>query len=239
MLSVSNVRVRFPGAEKAAVDCPGITVAPGEIVALSGPSGCGKSTLGLAILGLLPDEVERSGVVTFGGHVLTALAERELRPLRGRRLAWIPQDVAASASPFHTVARQISEVGEVHAGLGPAAASERAAALLTRLRVEDAAVRMHEHPHRWSGGMLQRALIAMALMADPELVIADEPTSALDAPARAAVVDLFRERASRGTGFLVITHDRTLITALEARVVELYGVASALGSPSASSPSAG
>ncbi|HSI04190.1 MAG: ATP-binding cassette domain-containing protein [Myxococcota bacterium] len=223
MLSVSNVRVRFPESDKPALHCPEITVAAGEIVALSGPSGCGKSTLGLAILGLLPADARLSGRITFRDLVLTELGERDRGGLRGRRIAWIPQDVGASLSPFHPVARQIAEVAEVHEGISRKVAHGRAATLLARLGIEDAGTRMREHPHRWSGGMLQRALISMALMTSPELVIADEPTSALDPTARQAVVDLFRERAGAGTGFLVITHDSALIAALQARVV--YGVA--------------
>ncbi len=224
MLSVSNVRVRFPQSGKPALHCPEITVARGEIVALSGPSGCGKSTLGLAILGLLPTDAERSGRITFGDLVTTDLDERAMRPLRGKRIAWVPQDVGASLSPFHPVARQIAEVAEVHEGVSRKVSEQRAAALLGRLGIENAAERMREHPHRWSGGMLQRALVAMACMTTPELTIADEPTSALDPSSRQAVVDLFRERAAAGTGFLVMTHDSALISALDARVV--YGVAS-------------
>ena len=230
MLSVSNVRVRFPLSGKPALPCPEITVARGEIVALSGPSGCGKSTLGLAILGLLPPDSERSGHMAFGDLILSDLDERAMRRLRGKRIAWIPQDVGASLSPFHPVVRQIAEVAEVHEGVSRKVSEQRAAALLERLGIEDAVHRMREHPHRWSGGMLQRALVAMACMTTPELIIADEPTSALDPIARQAVVDLFRERAAAGAGFLVITHDSALISALEARVV--YGVASL--SPSAS-----
>ena len=220
MLSVSNVRVRFPSSGKPALQCPEVTVAPGEVVALGGPSGCGKSTLGLAILGLLPADAELTGRITFGDRELDA---RSVEALRGRHIAWIPQDVGASLSPFHTVARQVAEVAEVHEGISRKVAQERAGVLLARLGIEDATRRMHEHPHRWSGGMLQRALIAMALMTTPELVIADEPTSALDPTSRQAVVDLFRERAAAGVGFLVITHDSALIAALDARVV--YGVA--------------
>lgn len=232
MLSVSNVRVRFPRAQKTALDCPELTVGRGEIVAVSGPSGCGKSTLGLAILGLLPRGAERTGRITFTGLTLTDLPEADLRRVRGKRIAWVPQDVAASPSPFHTIARQLAEVAELHDGLSRKDALARAEALLSRLAIADAANRMNDHPHRWSGGMLQRALIAMALMTTPELVIADEPTSALDAEARDAVVALMHERAATGTGFLVITHDSALISALGARTATLYV-------PVEASPSAG
>ncbi len=225
MLSVSNVRVRFPDPGRSVFTCPEVTVAAGEIVALRGPSGCGKSTLGLAILGLLPEGTERSGRIAFRELILTDLSEPALRGVRGKRIAWVPQDVAASMSPFHTVARQIAEVAEVHEGASSKVATARAEALLARLRIEDAGTRMQEHPHRWSGGMLQRALIAMALMVRPELVIADEPTSALDEQSRRAVVELFRESAAAGTGFLVITHDSELVAALGARTVS-YGAAS-------------
>lgn len=219
MLSVSNVQVRFPGALKYALTCPEITVARGEVVALTGPSGCGKSTLGLAILGLLPAGAVRTGTITLDGVALDS--EAAWRPLRGKHLAWVPQDVAAALSPFHTIARQLAEVAEIHEKLSTSDAEKRAAALLSRLQVADAPMRMHEHPHRWSGGMLQRALVAMALMTAPGLVVADEPTSALDGAARDAVVALFRERAAEGTGFLVITHDRALAAALGARLVTL------------------
>lgn len=222
MLSVSNVRVRFPGAHEAALDCPELTASRGELVAVSGPSGCGKSTLGLAILGLLPRGTEQAGRVTFGDLTLSELPEAELRRVRGKRIAWVPQDVAASLSPFHTIARQLAEMAEVHEGASRKDAYARAEALLSRLAIADAGERMHEHPHRWSGGMLQRALVAMALMSSPELVIADEPTSALDCEARNAVAALMRERAAAGTSFLVITHDNALITALGARTVTLY-----------------
>jgi ABC-type glutathione transport system ATPase component len=221
MLKVSNVCVRFAGASRAALTCAELTVAAGEVVAVTGPSGCGKSTLGRAILGLLPEDAAREGTVQFHDLVLSELDESDLRPLRGKRIAWIPQDVAASLSAYRSIGRQLAEVAQVHAGLSRRGAMQRAEELLTRLKVTNAGLRMREHPHQWSGGMLQRALVVMALMVQPELVIADEPTSALDAEARQAVADMLRARVDDGAGVLLISHDPSLATLLRARVVAL------------------
>lgn len=217
MLWVHELRVRYTGSVGLA--CPSLNIDAGEIVAITGPSGCGKSTLAMAVLGLLPRGTNIEGTVRFGDVDMTALDERQFRARRGRELVWIPQDVAQALSPFTAVARQLAEVVHVHSGAPLQTGVARAIELLTRLRLDDAATRVNEHPHRWSGGMLQRAVIAMALMLTPRLIVADEPTSALDVDSRNAVADILRERAAHGAGIMLLSHDRELIRALAHRTV--------------------
>jgi oligopeptide/dipeptide ABC transporter ATP-binding protein len=200
-------------------------VGRGEIVGLVGESGCGKSATALALLGLLPRPAGRlrGGSVRLGGRELAGLPESELRRVRGRRVAMIFQDPLASLNPYLRVEEQLVEVARLHLGLGRRAARARAAELLAQVGLPDPARCLRAFPHQLSGGMRQRVMIAMALLGEPDLLLADEPTTALDVTVQAQILELLRRlRDERGMGILFVTHDLAVVAGLCDRVVVLY-----------------
>ncbi|MFI5531127.1 dipeptide ABC transporter ATP-binding protein [Kitasatospora sp. NPDC051853] len=212
VLSVRDLSVTFaarPGSVPVrAVHGVSFDLAPGEVLGLVGESGSGKSATGLALLGLHdPRTTTVTGSVRLGGRELVGAGERELRRVRGGRIALVFQDALTSLSPFHTVGAQLAEMyGLHHPGAGRTEARRRAAAMLDRVGIP--AARATDHPHRFSGGMRQRVMIAMALMNEPDVLVADEPTTALDARVQRQVLDLLGElQREHGTAVLLVSHD--------------------------------
>jgi oligopeptide/dipeptide ABC transporter ATP-binding protein len=208
-----------------AVEDVSFDIERGRIVGVVGESGCGKSTMGLAILGLLPRPNGRiaRGSIQLEGRELVGLPERELVRLRGARIAMIFQDPMSSLNPYLKVGDQIAEVAELHLGLGREQARGRAVDLLGRVRIPDAERRAAQYPHELSGGMRQRAMIAMALSCEPALLIADEPTTALDVTVQAQILELLLElRRERGLSILLISHDLGVIANTCDEVLVMY-----------------
>ena len=199
-------------------------VAPGETLGIVGESGCGKSVTSLALLGILPRAGRvTSGTAMFGGRDLLSLSDRELRGIRGREVAMIFQDPMTSLNPVLTIGRQIREALETHFGMRRAAADKRTAELLDRVGIPSAKARLRDYPHQFSGGMRQRAMIAMALACKPKLLIADEPTTALDVTIQAQILNVLRELVvERETALILITHDLGVVAGMCERVNVMY-----------------
>ncbi|QJA06466.1 ABC transporter ATP-binding protein [Thermosulfurimonas marina] len=196
----------------------------GEILGLVGESGCGKSLTGLSCLGLFPPGViPLEGRVLFQNQDLLSLAPEERRRFRGRHLALIFQEPLSALNPVFTIGHQIEEVLSEHRGLRGEAAREEALRLLAEVRLPDPEVRYGNYPHELSGGMRQRAMIAMALAGEPEVLVADEPTTALDVTVQAQILELFRElRLRRHLALLFISHDLSVIREVADRVAVMY-----------------
>jgi oligopeptide/dipeptide ABC transporter ATP-binding protein len=208
-----------------AVDHVSLELHKGEVLGLVGESGCGKSATCLSILGLLPAPIGRvaSGSIEYAGRDLVALSERELERVRGRKISMIFQDPMTSLNPYLSVAEQLVEVPMLHLGLSRKAATQKAEELLSQVGIADAASRMQSYPHELSGGMRQRVMIAMALLCDPDILIADEPTTALDVTIQAQILELLLElRRERGLSILLITHDLGVVANTCDRVVVMY-----------------
>ncbi|MFD0149407.1 dipeptide ABC transporter ATP-binding protein [Streptomyces sp. NPDC055721] len=227
-LRVQDLTVTFttPRGPVPAVRKVSFDVAPGEALGLVGESGSGKSTLGLAALGLHdPASTRVEGSIRLAGHPdeLVGAPESTLTGIRGARVAMVFQDALDALSPFHTIGAQIAEAYRVHhPGAGRGKARERAAAMLERVGIP--AARASDHPHQLSGGMRQRGVIAMALINDPDVLIADEPTTALDARVQRQVLDLIRRlRTETGTAMVLITHDVGVVAETCDRVLVLRG----------------
>jgi peptide/nickel transport system ATP-binding protein len=228
VLEVSGLRVSFasPAGPVHAVDGIDLTLAPGESVALVGESGCGKTMTALAILGLVPDEASRhvTGRICFQGTDVRALRPRQLRELRGAGISMVFQEPVSSLNPVFTIGDQITGVIRAHDDhVSKREARERVVALLASVGIPDAAARLDDYPHQWSGGMCQRAVIAMAIANGPRLVIADEPTTALDVTVQARVLQVLRKaQAETGAALLLITHDLGVVAEMADRVLMMY-----------------
>jgi oligopeptide/dipeptide ABC transporter ATP-binding protein len=226
LLRIEDLRVAFdtPRGNALAVDGIGFELGRGETLCIVGESGCGKSVTALSIMGLVPSPPATvSGRIVFEGCELLGLPRRALADLRGDRLAMIFQEPMTSLNPAFTVGVQLAEVLVRHRGASPAAAREAAVDMLRRVRIPAPERRVDEHPHRMSGGMRQRVMIAMALLCRPALLIADEPTTALDVTIQAQVLDLMRGlRDETGTSIVLITHDLGVVAEMADRVVVMY-----------------
>jgi oligopeptide transport system ATP-binding protein len=226
LLQVENLHVEFWTNRGTVYAVNGISfdVARGETLGIVGESGCGKSVTSLALLGILA----RAGRVTagralFGERDLLTLDDAELRTIRGREIAMIFQDPMSSLNPVLTVGRQIREALETHFGMERKPADRRSVELLEQVGIPSARQRLEDYPHQFSGGMRQRAMIAMALACEPKLLIADEPTTALDVTIQAQILDLLRELVSaRDTSLILITHDLGVVAGLCDRVHVMY-----------------
>jgi peptide/nickel transport system ATP-binding protein len=212
LLTVEDLRVVFEGDRGTvteAVAGVSFSLAPGRTLGIVGESGCGKSVTALSIMRLLPKTGTRvSGSVVFEGRELGQLPERQMQDLRGNRLAMIFQEPMTSLNPSFTIGDQIGEVLSRHRGLSASAARRAAIDMLERVRMPSPHMRVDEYPHKLSGGMRQRVMIAMALACAPTLLIADEPTTALDVTIQAQILDLLRKlREETGTAIVLITHD--------------------------------
>lgn len=227
LLDIRGLSVAFPtqrGGSFAAVDGIDLQLAEGEVLGIVGESGSGKSLAMLAVMGLLPPGATLSAErMHFAGHDLLRLSGRQRRALLGREMAMIFQEPMAALNPCFTVGFQIAEVLRRHLRLSRRAARDRAVALLAATGIEDAARRARDFPHRFSGGMAQRATIAMALACNPRLLIADEPTAALDVTVQAQILSLLREQAAaRGMALVLIAHDMAVIGGMAQRVAVHY-----------------
>jgi peptide/nickel transport system ATP-binding protein len=228
LLSVRDLTVTFTrqGEESfTAVDGVSFDVRPGQTVGLVGESGCGKSVTSLAIMGLLPERGNRvEGSATFDGTDLLRLSSSEMRDRRGRDIAMIFQDPLSSLNPVVPVGLQVTEILERHRKMSRKAATPLARELLQRVGIPDPDRRLKDYPHQMSGGMRQRALIAMALACAPRLLIADEPTTALDVTIQAQILSLLKELVQEtGTALVMITHDLGVVAGLCDEVNVLYG----------------
>ncbi|MFF0106619.1 ABC transporter ATP-binding protein [Streptomyces hirsutus] len=227
LLTVDELTVTFGGRgrkESRAVDGVSFEVDQGQVVGLVGESGCGKSVTSLALMGLLPDKgVTIGGRAEFDGTDLFTMNPSARRDLRGSRMAMIFQDPLSSLNPVVPIGVQVTEILERHRGMKGEAARKEAAHLLDRVGIPDPTRRLKEYPHQLSGGMRQRALIAMAVACAPSLLIADEPTTALDVTIQAQILELLKELVDQeGTALLMITHDLGVVAGLCDQVNVLY-----------------
>ncbi len=227
LLSVDGLRVEFWTERGTVYAVNGVSfdIAPGETLGIVGESGCGKSVTSLALLGILPRAGRAvAGTAEFEGRDLLQLSDDELRTIRGKDIAMIFQDPMTSLNPVLTIGRQIREALETHFGTEKAEAERRTAELLDRVGIPSAKARLRDYPHQFSGGMRQRAMIAMALACEPKLLIADEPTTALDVTIQAQILDLLREIVSeRDAALILITHDLGVVAGMCQRVHVMYG----------------
>jgi oligopeptide/dipeptide ABC transporter ATP-binding protein len=227
LLEIRDLAIRFPAPGGGGIDVVRgafLEVGRGEVVGLVGESGSGKSLTALAILGLVPPPGRIvGGSVRLGGRELRGLSEAEYRPIRGGRIGLVFQEPGAALNPVLTIGAQIVEAIRAHRPMPKTEARERARRLLAQLALPDPERRLRQYPHELSGGQRQRALLAIALAADPELLIADEPTTALDVTVQAEVLDLLeRLRRERELGILLITHDFGVVARSCDRVVVMY-----------------
>ena len=226
LLTVEDLRVQFWTSRGTVHAVNGISfeIAAGDTLGIVGESGCGKSVTSLALMGILP----RAGKVTtgtamFGDRDLFRLSDRELRRIRGRDIAMIFQDPMTSLNPVLTIGRQIREALETHFDLSKSEANRRVAELLDQVGIPSAELRLKDYPHQFSGGMRQRAMIAMALACEPKVLIADEPTTALDVTIQAQILDLLKKLVEdRDTALILITHDLGVVAGMCERVNVMY-----------------
>jgi oligopeptide/dipeptide ABC transporter ATP-binding protein len=227
LLKVDDLHVRFGTARGFVHAVNGISfeIRPGETLGIVGESGCGKSVTSLAILGILA----RNGRVTqgsavFEGQDLVQMEDAELRKIRGKEIAMIFQDPMTSLNPVMTIGRQIREALETHFGMERKPAEARAAELLDQVGIPSAKQRLKDYPHQFSGGMRQRAMIAMALACEPKLLIADEPTTALDVTIQAQILAVLKTLVrEHRTALVMITHDLGVVAGMCERVNVMYG----------------
>ncbi|HUJ86802.1 MAG TPA: ABC transporter ATP-binding protein [Burkholderiales bacterium] len=226
LLEVRELRVEFPTRRGtlAAVDGVSFSIAPGEVLGVVGESGAGKSLTGAAIIGLLePPGRIAGGEIRLEGERIDKLPHERMRRIRGRRIGAVFQDPLTSLNPLYTIGQQLVETIVTHLELERRAARARAVALLREVGITAAEQRIDHYPHQFSGGMRQRVVIALALCAEPRLVIADEPTTALDVSIQAQIIALLKRLArEHGTAVMLITHDMGVIAETAHRVAVMY-----------------
>jgi oligopeptide/dipeptide ABC transporter ATP-binding protein len=227
LLAVDGLKVEFWTSRGTIHAVNGISfqIAPGETLGIVGESGCGKSVTSLALLGILPRAGRAvAGTATFEGRDLLTLSDKQLRDVRGKDIAMIFQDPMTSLNPVLTIGRQIREALQTHFGMSRDEAGKRAVELLDQVGIPGAPSRVRDYPHQFSGGMRQRAMIAMALACRPKLLIADEPTTALDVTIQAQILDLLRALVDEtGMALILITHDLGVVAGMCERVNVMYG----------------
>lgn len=226
ILAIQNLNMGFntkKGFRQALFDVS-FSLKKGEMHALVGESGCGKSISALSILRLLPKTAKiKSGNIIFKNKNIFSLKEREMREIRGAKIALIPQDPMTSLNPLYTVGNQLTEVIELHQNLKGDYAKEKAIEALKKVQIPSPEERFNQYPHEFSGGMKQRAIIAMALACNAELIIADEPTTALDVTIQAQIMKLLSDiKKDFGTSILLITHDLALVSQYADEVSVMY-----------------
>lgn len=227
LLKISDLATHFHTEEGVvkAVDGVDFEVRRGEVLGVVGESGCGKSMTSMSILRLVPKPQGKivRGQMIFEGQDLLTLSEEEMRKIRGNRIALISQDPMTSLNPVLTVGEQIMEAIQLHQGLDKAAAKAKAIEMLRKVGIPSPEKRVDEYPHQFSGGMRQRAIIAMALSCEPKLLIADEPTTALDVTIQAQILDLMREiKEKENAGIIFITHDLGVVAEMCDFVCVMY-----------------
>ena len=227
LLQVRNLRTEFVTQDGIvhAVNGISLDLEEGETLGVVGESGCGKSVSMLSLMRLIPQPPGRivDGEVIFQGQDLLKYSNEQIRRVRGNEIAMIFQDPMTSLNPVLSIGRQISEALELHLGMNRAQARRRSIELLDMVHIPEAAARINDYPHQFSGGMRQRVMIAMALSCNPQLLIADEPTTALDVTIQAQIIDLIRElRDELGMAIIWITHDLGIVAGLVKRVQVMY-----------------
>ncbi|MEJ3749541.1 ABC transporter ATP-binding protein [Actinomycetes bacterium KLBMP 9797] len=224
LLSVQGLTVTFP-TTRGPVDVVrdvSFTVDRNRTLGIVGESGSGKSMTSLAVMGLLPRGGQATGAIRLGGTDLLGRSDRELRRVRGERIAMVFQDPLSSLNPYYSVGLQITEAYQAHRGGSRRAARRVALDALARVRIPDPQRRIDQYPHEFSGGMRQRIMIAMALCCEPELLICDEPTTALDVTIQAQILELLADlQAETGTGMIFITHDLAVVSTVAQDVLVL------------------
>jgi len=226
LLQVQNLIVEFPHRRGTlrALDDISFEIAPGEILGVVGESGAGKSLTGASIIGLLePPGRVASGQIMLEGQRIDNLSHEQMRHIRGRKIGAIFQDPLTSLNPLYTVGRQLTETIQAHLPVDGAEARKRAVGLLEDTGIPAAAERIDHYPHQFSGGMRQRVVIALALAAEPKLIVADEPTTALDVSIQAQIIQLLKRVCKeRGAAVMLITHDMGVIAETCDRVAVMY-----------------
>lgn len=226
MLRVQDLRVEFPTEDGlvTAVDGVSFDLAPNETLGIVGESGSGKSVTSMALLGLLPTSARITGSIVFRGRQLVGLSERELQPLRGKQLAMVFQDALAALNPVFRVGDQIAEAIRVHdRNISKADLAARVTTLLDVVGIPDPVSRAEQYPHEFSGGMRQRAMIAMSIANEPDVLIADEPTTALDVTIQAQVLEVMERIQERtSSSIMLITHDLGVVAGVADRVLVMY-----------------
>jgi peptide/nickel transport system ATP-binding protein len=226
LLQVNNLVVEFPHRRGTlrALDDISFDIAPGEILGVVGESGAGKSLTGASIIGLLePPGRVAGGQILLEGQRIDSLSHEQMRHIRGRKIGAIFQDPLTSLNPLYTVGRQLTETIQAHLPVGSAEAKRRAISLLEDTGIPAAAQRIDHYPHQFSGGMRQRVVIALALAAEPKLIVADEPTTALDVSIQAQIIQLLKRVCKdRGAAVMLITHDMGVIAETCDRVAVMY-----------------
>lgn len=226
VLEVRHLRVEFPTRRGTlvAVDDVSFSIGRGQVLGVVGESGAGKSITGSAIIGLIePPGRVAAGEILLAGQRIDDLSEEALRRIRGSRIGMVFQDPLTSLDPLYTIGAQLVETIETHTGRRGAAARQRAIELLTDVGIPAPETRIDNYPHQFSGGMRQRVVVALALAADPELIIADEPTTALDVSVQAQVISLLKRLCrERGTAIMLITHDMGVIAEAADHVAVMY-----------------
>jgi peptide/nickel transport system ATP-binding protein len=226
LLKVENLRIEVPTRRGVlvAVDDVSFDIAPGEVLGVVGESGAGKSLTGAAIIGLLEPPLRiAGGRISLGGRRIDTLRYEAMRRVRGKEIGAIFQDPLTSLNPLYTVGQQLTETIRTHLDLGPGKARARALALLKEVGIAAADERIDHYPHQFSGGMRQRVVIALALAANPRLIIADEPTTALDVSIQAQIIALLKRLGrDHGTAIMLVTHDMGVIAETADRVAVMY-----------------
>jgi len=227
LIEVKNLEVQFEvrGVTLRAVDDVSFTIAPGETMGLVGESGCGKSVTASAIMRLVPQPPGKiaGGQILFDEVDLLKLPEAQMRKIRGNRISMIFQEPMTSLNPVYTVGDQVAEVIQLHQGLDRKEAMEKVVDVFDQVGIPAPGTRVGDHPHKMSGGMRQRVVIAMALACSPRLMIADEPTTALDVTIQAQILDLMnRLKEDTGASILFITHDLAVIAEMAQKVAVMY-----------------
>ncbi len=226
LLEVKHLKVEFPGRRGTllALDDISFEIAPGELLGVVGESGAGKSLTGAAIIGLLdPPGRIASGEIRFDGRRIDNLPYEEMRKVRGRHIGAIFQDPLTSLNPLYTIGRQLTETIQTHLPVGAAEARQRAIRLLEETGIQAAEQRIDQYPHKFSGGMRQRVVIALALAAEPKLIVADEPTTALDVSIQAQIISLLKRLCKdHGAAVMLVTHDMGVIAETCDRVAVMY-----------------
>src|SRR5450631_855035 len=226
LLQVKNLRVEFNTRRGTlvAIDDVSFDIAPGEVLGVVGESGAGKSITGTAIIGLLePPGRVAGGEILLEGRRIDNLASEEMRKIRGRRIGAIFQDPLTSLNPLYTIGHQLTETIQTHLPMNAGQARTRAIELLAEVGIPAPERRIDRYPHQFSGGMRQRVVIALALCANPQLIIADEPTTALDVSIQAQIITLLKRLCrDNGTAVMLVTHDMGAIAETDARVAVMY-----------------
>jgi peptide/nickel transport system ATP-binding protein len=226
LLSVENLRIEFPTRHGTlvAIDDASFHIDEGEILGVVGESGAGKSITGMSIIGLLdPPGRIAGGRIHFDGQRIDNLSYEEMRRIRGKKIGAIFQDPLTSLNPLYTIGQQLVETILTHSDISPAKARERAVELLVEVGIPAAERRIENYPHQFSGGMRQRVVIALALCANPRLIIADEPTTALDVSVQAQIISLLKVLSrEHGAAVMLVTHDMGVIAETADRVAVMY-----------------